>query len=220
MPTNMYINNFESQPEQKLVNDLVEEVIKFHGIDVHWMPRVLMSKDELYGEDTLARFDDAYPIEMYIKNVEGFEGEGDFLSRFGLEIRDQVTFTLSQRRFADLGTSYERPREGDLIYFPLNKRIFEIKFVEHELPFYPLGGLPVYELRCESFVYSSEVIDTGIAEIDRVESDYTYANTDIDSTTNDDTAAAVVKSGDDNITVESAAEDILDFSDGNPFGDY
>lgn len=139
MPTNMYINNFESQPEQKLVNDLVEEVIKFHGIDVHWMPRVLMSKDELYGEDTLARFDDAYPIEMYIKNVEGFEGEGDFLSRFGLEIRDQVTFTLSQRRFADLGTSYERPREGDLIYFPLNKRIFEIKFVEHELPFYPLG---------------------------------------------------------------------------------
>ena len=216
----MYVNNFDNQPEQKLVNDLLEEVIKFHGIDVHWIPRILVAEDDLYGEDVLSRFDRTFLIEMYIKNIEGFEGEGDFLSRFGLDIRDQLTLTLSQRRFADLGSGYPRPREGDLIFFPLNKKLFEIKFVEHELPFYPMGTLPVYELRCELFIYSSQDIDTGISDIDGVETQFTYANTDVDSTTNEATAAATAKPGDDNVNVETAADKILDFSDGNPFGDF
>lgn len=220
MPTNMYINNFESQSEQKLVNDLLEEAIKFHGIDVHWIPRKLVAQDDLYGEDVFSKFEQTFLIEMYIKNIEGFEGEGDFLSRFGLEIRDQLTLTLSQRRFADLGSGYPRPREGDLIFFPLNKKLFEIKFVEHEQPFYPVGSLPVYELRCELFVYSSQDIDTGIPEIDVIETLHTYANTDIDSTINETVGAATIKPGDDNVNVETAADAILDFSDGNPFGTF
>ena len=209
----MYVNNFDNQPEQKLVNDLLEEVIKFHGIDVHWIPRILVAEDDLYGEDVLSRFDRTFLIEMYIKNIEGFEGEGDFLSRFGLDIRDQLTLTLSQRRFADLGSGYPRPREGDLIFFPLNKKLFEIKFVEHELPFYPMGTLPVYELRCELFIYSSQDIDTGISDIDGVETQFTYANTDVDSTTNEATAAATAKPGDDPPRIaleEVAAATILD----------
>jgi len=220
MPTNMYVNNFDNQPEQKLVNDLLEEVIKFHGIDVHWIPRKLMAKDEIYGEDVLSEFTRTFPIEMYIKNIEGFEGEGDFLSRFGLDIRDQLTLTLSQRRFDDLSSGYPRPREGDLIFFPLNKKLFEIKFVEHEQPFYPMGTLPVYELRCELFVYSSQDLATGIPEIDVIETQHTYANADIDSTTNEIVGAATMKPGDDNVDVETAADKILDFSDGNPFGDF
>ena len=222
MSTNLYVNNYENKPEQKLVNDLLEEVIKFHGIDVHWIPRTLVAEDSLYGEDPFSKFEVSYLMEMYIKNIEGFEGEGDFLSRFGLEIRDQLTLTLSQRRFTDVvgADGYPRPREGDLIFFPLNKKLFEIKFVEHEQPFYPMGTLPVYELRCELFVYSSQDIDTGIPEIDVVETLHTYANTDIDSTINETVAAATMKPGDDNVNVETAADAILDFSDGNPFGTF
>jgi hypothetical protein len=220
MPTNMYVNNFDNQPEQKLVNDLLEEVIKFHGIDVHWIPRTLVAEDDLYGEDVLSKFTRTFLIEMYIKNIEGFEGEGDFLSRFGLEIRDQLTLTLSQRRFTELGSGYPRPREGDLIFFPLNKKLFEIKFVEHEAPFYIMGNLPVYELRCELFTYSSQDIETGIPEIDVIETIHTYANSDIDSTTNEVTAAATAKPGDDNVNVETAADKILDLSDNHPVGTF
>ena len=231
MPTNHYINNFENTQEQRLLDDLIEETIKFHGIDVYWLPRSLLDEDTLYGEDDFSYFDHAFLIEMQIKNVEGFEGEGDFLSRFGVEIRDQVTFTVSRRRFHDIQfggvgdalgepDTYARPREGDLIFFPLNKKIFEIQFVEHESMFYPMGTLPVYELRCELFRYSSESITTGIADIDKLETERTYANTNIDSTTNETTAALTFKPGDDNITLEQEADAILDFSDRNPFGDF
>jgi len=231
MPTNLYINNFENVQEQNLLNDLVEESIRFYGIDVYWMPRSLVVEDRIYGEDLFSQFNHAYVIEMYVKNVEGFEGEGDFLSRFGLEIRDQITFTVSQRRFDSMVSGYStlpatqadysRPREGDLIYFPLNKKIFEIKFVEHEERFYPLGTLPVYDLKCELFVYGSEKIDTGISEVDKLETDFTYANTDVDSTTNEATAIETFRNPeDDNISIENAADNILDFSDGNPFGNF
>lgn len=233
MPTNHYINNFENVQEQRLISDLVEEAIKFYGIDVYWVPRTLMAEDSLYGEDLFSQFNIAHLVEMYIKNVEGFEGDGDFLSRFGLEIRDQITFTVSQRRFDSIGSanttpmyttptgdqSGNRPREGDLIYFPLNKKIFEIKFVEHEERFYPLGTLPVYDLRCELFVYSSEKMNTGIHEIDRLEL-LGYANDNILSTTDDATALAAAKPGDDNIIIETEADKILDFSDSNPFGTF
>ena len=159
---------------------------------------------------------------MYIKNVEGFEGEGDFLSRFGLEIRDQITFTISIRRFEALESGFDRPREGDLIWFPLARRrkgqLFEIKFVEHESMFLPLGTLPVYDLRCETFTYSSEQIDTGNYDIDKQETDYSYANTQLASTT--DESQQPSKAGDDNVTIESEADSILDFSDSNPFGTF
>ena len=130
MPTNQYVNHFGDTPEQNLIHDLLIESIKFYGMDVHWMPRITsVNPDSILGEDTLESFNIQHPIEMYIKNVEGFEGEGEFLSKFGLDIRDQITFTVAIRRFNQLQSGYERPREGDLIYFPLNKKLFQIQFV-------------------------------------------------------------------------------------------
>ena len=122
MPTNPYFNNYENSAEQNLIQDLLIESIKFYGVDVHWIPRISSSSsDQIFGEDTLESFSFNRMIEMYIKNVEGFEGQGDFLSKFGLDIRDQITFTVSIRRFDQLDSGYSRPREGDLIYLPFNK---------------------------------------------------------------------------------------------------
>jgi hypothetical protein len=214
MPTNQYVNHFGDAPEQNLIHDLLIESIKFYGMDVHWMPRITSATpDNLLGEDTLESFNRQYPIEMYIKNVEGFEGEGEFLSKFGLDIRDQITFSVSIRRFEQLGSEYARPREGDLIYFPLNKKVFQIQFVEHESIFYPTGTLPVYDIRCELFVYNQQAISTGIDEIDEIASTtgpraQAFANTLLNVTT------------EDNMTIEDEAESILDFSDSNPFGSF
>jgi len=139
------------------------------------MPRTLVKEDLLFQEDTLSEFDFAYPIEMYVKSVDGFEGDGDFLSKFGLEIRDEMVLTVSRRRFAeeiepiDTTDGAARPVEGDLIYFPLNQKLFEVKFVEHEAIFYQMGGLQTYDLRVELFEYSHESFDTGIPSIDAFE---------------------------------------------------
>jgi hypothetical protein len=109
MPTNPYINNFGSSVEQNLIEDLITESIKFYGQDMQWIPRKSVNEDQIFGEDTLSKFDVTYSIELYVKTVEGFEGEPDMISRFGLEIRDQITFTMSQRRFLELGSDYPRP---------------------------------------------------------------------------------------------------------------
>jgi len=221
MPTNFYINNFDNPPEQNLVHDLIIESIKFYGMDVHWIPRITSTTvDQLLGEDSSSRFESAYPIEMYIKNVEGFEGEGEFLSRFGLDIRDQITFTVAIRRFEQIGAlepkpdgttvEYARPREGDLIYFPLNGKLFEIQFVEHESLFYTSGTLPVYDLRCELFVYNNQTITTGVEEIDAIATTYAHGNTMLGTTSTTT----------DNDTIEAAANTILDFSETNPFGNF
>lgn len=214
MPTNVYINNYESNAEKRLIENLIIESIKFYGQDMHWIPRKTVNEDQIYGEDTLSKFDVSYPIELYIKNVEGFEGEGDFISRFGLEIRDQITFTMAQRRFEELDSDYPRPREGDLIYFPLNKKLFEIMYVEHESMFYQAGDLPVYDLRCELFRYSSEVIDTGIVDIDKLEDDLSQVVTADDETSMPDSSIA------DNKKIEDEADSILDFDESNPFGTF
>ena len=216
MPTNQFINNFGSSAEQNLIHDLLIESIKFYGMDVFWLPRISSSTpDQIFGEDTLSSFSVNHTIEMYIKNVEGFEGQGDFLSKIGLDIRDQITFTLAIRRFDQLESGYERPREGDLIYFPLNKKLFEIQFVEHESMFYPTGTLPVYDLRCELFAYNQQKFNTGIDEIDQIAlttgpRGQAFANTmtGLDSTT------------EDNVSIETEAAAILDFSDTNPFGSF
>jgi hypothetical protein len=226
MPTNVYVNNFSNQNEQSLIEDLIIESIKFYGTDIYWLPRTLVEQDAVYGEDRLSRFNSAIGFEVYIKNVEGFEGEGDFLSRFGLEIRDQITFTTSIRRFRqvagprDYSTDKIRPNEGDLIWFPLAREgtghMFEIKFVEHEAMFYPLGTLPVYDLRCESFVYSNEVIATGIKDIDHL-----YNITAQDYLVPEGTTTTELPSGpgDDNVDIQNEANTILDTSS-NPFGDF
>ena len=279
MATNAYFNNFTYGREQDLIEDLTIEAIKVYGHNVKYMPRTIVDLDHLYGEDTLSKFDEAIDIEMYIKNVEGFEGEGDLLSRFGLEIRDQITFTVARRRFdqaitspkimtevgynlifedgstttpsrqyltgspdtdsfmlegSDYLNTINRPQEGDLIYFPMVGKIFEIKFVEHEQIFYQTGRLQTYDVRCELFEYSSERIDTGNTEIDLIESTYSLDTLIYQFTLEDGSGVAQLEDGGtllqeytiettdasaNNEFFQSNADNILDFSEMNPFGD-
>ena len=176
MATNLYFNNFPKNitSEQLLVEDLVIESLKIHGMDVYYMPRTSRDRvDYIFGEDTLKQYVSAYPLEMYLENVTGMEGEGDFISKFGLEIRDEVQLLVSRRRFAAT-IPQTRPNEGDLIYVPLVQNFFEITFVEHEndqAMFYTLGrgrgaNVYVYALKLKQFVFSNEIIETGISEID------------------------------------------------------
>tara|TARA_R100000458_G_C8277315_1_gene252815 strand:- start:847 stop:1776 length:930 start_codon:yes stop_codon:yes gene_type:complete len=162
----------EYSGEQNVVEDLTIETIKAMGKDMVYIPRTLVNQDKLFGEDLISKFDDGYQLEMYIASIDGFEGEGDILSKFGLEIRDRVELIVSRKRFEQTVGDYEsitRPKEGDLIFFPLSKTLFEINFVEHENPFYQLGKLYTYRLSCEVFTYSQEEIDTGYTDIDTVE---------------------------------------------------
>lgn len=216
MASNFYFNNFTNSMEQQLIEDLIIESIRVYGHDLYYIKRTLGAKDELLNEDDLPIFNEAHMVEMFIKNVEGFDGEGDFLSKFGLQIRDTITFTVAMRTFnAEVGQYNEnvRPNEGDLIYLPLNNKIFEIQHVEHEAVFYQMGQLQTYDLRCELFEYSHQRFDTGVDEIDTLFDAY-------DLTT--DEAIANVESIDllgDNWTIEEEGDNVLDFSVENPFGD-
>ena len=179
MPTNVYFNHAVST-EQHLYEDLVVESLRFYGHECFYLPREIVEEDSILGEDIQSTFGDAYSVEMYIENTEGFEGEGDLFSKFGVQIRDQATFVLSLRsweRFISLDgnlASSLRPNEGDLIYFPLSGSLFEIKFVEHENPFYQVGKLFVFKMQCELFEYSGEDFDTGVTDIDLVEDQQAY----------------------------------------------
>ena len=174
MPTNLYFNNTTSSAEQELINDLTSEVIKIHGMDVFYIPRTVVKEDLLLGEDVLSAFSTAFEIEMYLKTVEGFGGEGDLVTKFGLDVRDEVIFTVHKDRF-NLITSMDKPLEGDLVFLPINKGLFEIKFVEHEQPFYQSGKNYSFDLTCELFQYSEEQLDTGIEDVDQIERDESYA---------------------------------------------
>ena len=176
MPTNVYFDT-GTKPEQHLYEDLMIEQLKIYGQEVFYIPRTLVKEDELFGEDTLSKFGDAYLIEMYFENVEGYEGEKEIMSKFGLQMNEDVTFVVSRRRFEQL-VSHDsnliiktRPNEGDLVYFPKVKKIFEISFVDHDDPFYQIHNLPAFKLKCKTFEYSGEDLDTGIAEIDAIETD-------------------------------------------------
>jgi hypothetical protein len=170
MARNPYFKEYSG--EQNILEDLTIETIKTMGKDMVYIPRTLVNVDDLFGEDVISKFDDGYQLEMYIQSVDGFEGEGDILSKFGLEIKDRVELVVARKRFEQNVGDYEsitRPREGDLIFFPLSKTLFEINFVEHENPFYQLGKLYTYKLSCEVFTYSQEEIDTGYTDIDTIE---------------------------------------------------
>jgi hypothetical protein len=192
MSTNFYFNNFPADQitsEQLLVEDLVIEAMQIYGMDVFYLPRGNSSEmDMLYGENQLSTFTKAHPIEMYMENVTGMDGEGDFISKFGLEIRDEVTMLMSRRRFkfATQTSGLARPNEGDLIYIPLVQNFFEISFVEHEnnqAMFHTLGrgrggNVYVYALKLKQFVFSDELILTGITQIDEQIRDH-YKKTQI-----------------------------------------
>ena len=174
MPTNSYFTQ-GTTGEQQLVEDLVVEQIKMFGTDVYYIPRTLVGEDQVFGEDALSSFDSAYQIEAYLENVQGFGGDGDLFSKFGVRISDQVNFIIARKRFQDLVDDNTtlvvegRPNEGDLIYFPLAGKLFQIQYVEHEQPFYQLNKIHVWGLKCELYEYSGEDLDTGVEAIDVIE---------------------------------------------------
>ena len=176
MATNSYFRTFDAKNEQELLHSLTQESIKIYGHDVSYIPRTLVNTDTVLGEDSISEYKDAYSVEMFIKSVDGFEGEGDLISKFGLEVRDQIVFSLARRAWEglDLGV---RPKEGDLVYFPLTSKLFQIMFVEHETPFYQNGALPTFDLTCELFVYSDEKIDTDVDDIDVIEQKQSFVRT-------------------------------------------
>lgn len=169
MPTNFFFDNFGNGNEQGLLEDLIIESIQIYGQDMYYIPRVLHKFDPIYTADDQSSFDNAYAMEMYIKSIDGFSGDGNFMSQFGVEIRDQVVFSMSRRIFQEevgVNTNQVRPNEGDLIFFPLNQKCFQIRMVNKFEMFYQLGGLQTWEVTCELFEYSGERMATGIPEID------------------------------------------------------
>ena len=191
MSTNPYFRQ-NVKSEQNLYEDLIVESIQFYGNDVYYIPREVVHRDMIFDDSILSRFNHAYKVETYIESIEGYEGDGDLFGKFGVEIRDAVTLVMSRRRWnteirqyveAEGGTAdkpnlpnntYYRPREGDLIHIPMSGSTFEIMRVEDDMPFFQLGNLPTFRLRCEKFEYSDEDFDTGIEEIDRMENFMAY----------------------------------------------
>ena len=183
MPRNVYFSH-GTKSEQNLYEDITIEGLKIYGHDAYYIPRKIVNEDSLFNEDQLSSFGSSYMIEAYVANVDGYEGEGDLLSKFGLEIKDQVTLVIANRRWEQLvgrhvssdtnldRTVTRRPMEGDLIYLPFAKGLFEITFVEAEDPFYQLQNLPTFQLKCELFKYSGEDIDTGVDIIDTYETQF------------------------------------------------
>ena len=240
MPTNVYFDT-GTKSEQHLYEDLMIEQLKIYGQDVFYIPRTLVKEDELFGEDTLSKFDDAYQIEMYFENVEGYEGEKEIMSKFGLQMNEDVTFVVARRRFEQL-VSHDsnlivktRPNEGDLVYFPKVKKVFEISFVDHDDPFYQVHNVPAFKLKCKTFEYSGEDIDTGITEIDAIETANSLDQLVYQLSLEDGTGSVLTETGDyiiqeayvvDTID-ENAMNDffdtqddtIIDFTESNPFGD-
>ena len=167
-----------SPSEQRLVQDLINEQLGIYGVEVTYIPRKFVNRQTIIEEVQQAKFDDNFSIEAYVNTYEGYGGQGDIMTKFGMSLRDELTLTISRERFEDFIGAFltalpddeiivdTRPREGDLVYFPLGQRLFEIKFVEHEEPFYQLGKNYVYQLKCELFEYEGEVIDTSIDDID------------------------------------------------------
>ena len=179
MPRNVYFSQ-AVKSEQHLYEDLIIESLGIYGQDVYYIPRTLVNRDDILGEDPASSFDDAYLLEMYIENTEGFEGSGDLYSKFGLEIRDDATFIVSRRRWETRVGAFSsnvtdpRPQEGDLIFLPMTNNFFEISFVEDEQPFYQLQNVPVYTMKCSLFEYNDEDFETGIVDIDDAVSQVGY----------------------------------------------
>ena len=282
MATNKYFNNFAYAREQDLVEDLTIEAIKIYGHNVKYLPKTISGIDHLFGEDKLLKYETAADVEMYVKNVEGFEGEGEFMSKFGVQLNDQLTLTVARKRFdqirteklqTEVGYNYvqesantdapsrqfltgnshtesivletgttgvnnysitsERPQEGDLVFFPLVNKIFEIKFVEHEDIFYQTGRLQSYDLRCELFKYSSEQIRTGNTDIDSIETAgtldtllYELLLENGDNLLEEDGDSLIQEyqlftqdTGANNSFFQSEGESIIDFSEKNPFSE-
>lgn len=209
-------------PEQNLVENLIIESIRQYGREFYYVPRTMVALDEIFGEDPLSKFTNAYPLEGYLDNVDNFAGQGSFMSKFGMFIEEQGQITIARSRWESLVASHgttvlpNRPAEGDLIYFPLSKGLFEIKYVEHQNPFYQLGRLYVYKLKIELFQYASERMETEIDEINQFALDMTF---DVLNKVPEQ-AEPTRRDFFDNTKLEQEANDgILNLDERNPFGD-
>ena len=244
MPTSVYFDTGTTS-EQRLYENLIIEQLSIFGQDVYYLPRKLVNKDTLFGEDASSSFNDAYIIEMYIDNIEGYEGQKEMMTRFGLDIQDEATFVVSKRRFEQLISMdanlivSTRPNEGDLIYFPDGKKLFEISFVDHDDPFYQLSNLPVFKLRCRTFEYSHEDMATGLDVIDAIETSESLDALEyqiiLEAGTDSGTNYLITEDGDwivseaysvdtvdtssDSDWFETQGDSILDFTERNPFGE-
>ena len=182
MPRNRYISH-GTRSEKHLYEDIIIEAMQIYGHDVYYMPRAMVRLDTILNEDVLSQFEHAFKIEMYVESVDGFEGDGKLMNKFGFEFRDQVTFVVANRRWNQLIGRYGytqdsvRPREGDLIYVPLTKGLFEIRFVEDKKPFYQASQVPTFKLTCENFEYSNQKINTSVPEVDAIESQLAQSQT-------------------------------------------
>jgi len=258
MPVNHYFQGGKgigSEAEKRLYENLIIEGLKIYGQDVYYLPRTLVNRDLILGEDVASKFNAAYLAEMYMETTEGFAGQQEIINKFGLEIREDTTFMVSKRRWLDLVDDPAtmivsgRPNEGDIIYMPLMNSFFEIQFVEDQEPFFQLGQLPVYKLRCTRFEYSSERLDTGVSDIDAAEDKYSLDQLAHQmSLENEDGALLLEADGPDSSSnyllmetynlqtqspyadnndldtaagfdTSSTADDILDFTERNPFGE-
>lgn len=215
MAKNVYFTQ-GTQNEQLMYEDIIIESLGIYGVEMMYIPRTLIAKDEILGEDRLSEFNNSYPICAYFEQIDNFEGQGAFIQKFGLMVEQSATLVIARRSWDIAVGRYgqtilpNRPAEGDLIYFPLSKGLFEIKYVQHQDPFYQIGKLYVYKLQVELFQYGSERITTGIDEIDTFESLKSF----------DTTVNADVEVPDDygkNTVFQTEAVDVI-FTEQNPFG--
>lgn len=212
MATNPYFNHKPAQ-SSRMLEDLTVESIKMYGKDMVYLPRTLVREDTIFGEDNASKFSDGVEMEMYIESVDGF-GVNDQITQFGFEIQDTADLVVAKRTFRK-GVDHlniTHPREGDLIYFPLSNYILEVKYVEHENPFYQLGKLYTYKLSCQLFRYSYEEMETGWSEVDKIE-------TDLTGVTNDSGDIVPQDGYGQNSSIETDGFNILDFSEKDPFSE-
>lgn len=207
MPINQYNNHYSSANEQNLTDSLIIEAIQMKGILVKYIQRSHPSFDFLFGEDPTSAFISATEIEMYPAEVNGFGGDGELMSKFGLEVRDTATFIVNKTRFSEEFTDKIRPNEGDLIFMPYTNAILEIKFVNHESPFFQQGRQYVYELKVETYEFSHETVETGDAQIDEL----------FESLVNYDPETATEAYG-DNVDINTRISPVTTFDPSNPFG--
>lgn len=235
MALNPYFNNYTYKPTQDLMEDLVEESIKINGLNVYYIPRRFADLDKIFGEDSSSYFKDAIQIEMFMDNYSGLSGEREIISKFGLEIRDTLSLVVSKRRFQqeaaklplmpDRPAQISNPMEGDLIFHPFTRSLFEIKFVDNKEVFYQFGKLYTYKLECELFKYSYETLDTGNSEIDSLQTALSQSVTEeIDYDKDgiiDDTITSIQdnRQPSDNVAIQNAASDIIDFTEVDPFSE-
>ncbi len=232
--TNPFFSNYKVFGEQELMRDLNDEAIRIYGEDMWFIPRVLYAHDPIRGEDVgVSTYEHAYQIPVYIESFDRFQGDGSFISKFaGLEIRDQVTFAISMRTFAEeVGsqTGQVRPNEGDLLYFPLNDKCFQIRNTVKFEVFYPLGSLYTWQVQCELFEYTGEKFSTGIPEIDKlnlltpslVDTSIQDSNNEVLTSGNNEgiTWAEVKPAIDESNDFTEAANTIIDFSEEDPFSE-